>query len=279
MPIVVHRFCNANDSTTFLSYAAQQGMSPPSDHWQRRSIHQPTVLKRAYEHMDGKTILSPFVSVATDVLALVKYGGSGGLLDIIYGVDKPERRAPHIVTFRVPEVSVISPETIVAGLPQATGLMGLARSRSETELVYFGNDIKKYQISYIDNPYTNDSFQARIQNEQQTEAQAQRLLEEAEAAKLQAAELANAGKPKSLFMQSVKGKGTEFDAALAGFLRENGNVLKARNVDTAAVSKPSLSDTASPALGPILRRFDEAVLAIDDAPRRAWLVATAAYRK
>lgn len=279
MPIVVHRFCNANDSTTFLSYAAQQGMSPPSDHWQRRSIREPVVLKRAYEHMDGKTILSPFVSVASDVLALVKFGGSGGLLDIIYGVDKPERRAPHIVTFRVPDLSVISPDTIQAGLPQANGLMGLARSRSETELVYFGNDIRKYQISYVDNPYTNESFQARILNEQQTEAQAQRLLEEAEAAKIQAAEMAKAGKPKSLFTPLVKAGGAGFDAAVAAFLKDVGAALRARGVDTGPVTKAGLSETASVALGPILRRFDEAVLASDDPPRTAWLLATAAYRK
>jgi hypothetical protein len=275
----VYRFCDANDSTTSLSNAAQQQMSLPSDNWQRKSIRNVEVLKRAAEHMDGKTAMSPFVSVATNVLELVKWGVSGGLLDIVYGVDHPERRAPHIVTFQVPFASIISPDDIKVGIPSAAGLSGILRSRLETELLYYGNDIRRYQTSFRDNPYTNESYQAHLRNEQQTHMQEQQAAEAAADASIAQQQAAQAGQPANLSAKLVRDNPGPFAAAFVPFLAAQTARLAAANIDKAAVAVPNLAATPALALGPKLRRFDDAIRASNDALLvQAWLAVSAPYR-
>jgi hypothetical protein len=275
----VFRFCDANDSTTCLSNAAQQGMALPSDNWQGKGVRRSDVLQRAAAHMDGKTALSPFVSIATDVLALVKWGVSGGLLDIIYGVDHPERRAPHIVTFQVPENAIISPEDIVAAIPAASGYSGIMRSRLETELLYYGNDIKRYQRSFIENPYTNLSYQTRLHNEQQTQVQEQQLAEAAAARELEQQELARASQPAGMSAKRVKeGHGT-FRTDLNRFLQAQSTRLKAARVASSDIAALDPSTAMTTQIGQTLRRFDSAVLqSADPELVQAWLECSKPYR-
>jgi hypothetical protein len=147
-----------------ISYNAQEGLLIAENHWLIKSVRDINIIKRANAHMDGATYRSPFCSTCTNVSELVKFGHSGGLRDVIFGVDKPTHRAPHIVEFEVPDKSFITPQLIREILPQTDWTLGLARAERETEVLYFGDDLSKYLRNITPNPYTNDSFKAVIAN-------------------------------------------------------------------------------------------------------------------
>jgi hypothetical protein len=158
--VICFRFCNVDKPETFKSHRGKaKGWN--TENKKRDSLTE-SQLMRAMEHMDGAIEDSPFVSVATDEQALLKFGHSGGLKDIMFGVDKRDERAPHIAIFHIPEDCLVSPEFIKQKVKGAGTMIGLARASKETELVYYGDDIRQYKVRHKDNPYGPAHFNATI---------------------------------------------------------------------------------------------------------------------
>jgi hypothetical protein len=276
MTITVHRFCNLNDSTTFLSHAAKAEDSSPHDHWIRTPVCTKSVLRRAAEHMDGKISGSPFVSVATDVDALVEWGVSGGLMDIIYGVDHPEWQATHIVSFMVPDYSVVTVDRIVEGFPEAKMLVGVARSRQETEMLYYGNDIKRYMFQHKKNPYTKADFE-EIVARRVAKAKEQEKLDDEEFERVEQARKTSLPNIQSA---AVKDRFADFSKNRDWFLENHGDALMSAN-EKLARGFSGLRASSSPLqIGMVLRGLDAA---ISTEPAlfgvaEAWLALTRPYR-
>ncbi|WP_430424691.1 DUF4157 domain-containing protein [Phenylobacterium sp.] len=158
--VVCFRFCNAQDPETFKSHLSK-GKSWSSPNKPRADLPE-SLLKRAMSHMDGAIEKSPFVSVATSEQALLRFGHSGGLKNVIFGATVPAERAPHIAIFHIPEGRLVSPAFLKATVHGAAQFIGLARAQVETELVYYGDDIQTYMIRYKDNPYNVHHYQALL---------------------------------------------------------------------------------------------------------------------
>jgi hypothetical protein len=156
--VICFRFCNVNDPMSLKSHLGKKFNA--TDNNRKRNNLSSTLLKRAMTHMDGATENSPFVSVATDEQALLKFGHSGGLKNIMFGADKPNERAPHIAIFHIPEDCLVSPDFVKNKVEGARTMIGLARAEKETELVYYGDDIGNYKVRHKDNPYGPTHYQA-----------------------------------------------------------------------------------------------------------------------
>lgn len=249
----VFRFCDANNYLTMKSHAGKDGVHLPSDVWSITPAKLKIVLKRAFSHMDGAIEKSPFVSVATNVSELVKWGYSGGLKDIAFGVDHPEWRAPHIVEFSVPEESLISPSDIKAEFPEAASLTGIMRSEKETELLYFGNDLQTYIVRYTDNQYTNETFR--------------KMMEEDEAAQLKE-EMADLPPVQvspipSVSAKKVQADANQFELKRDAFLQTYRDAMVSSGCFGDLLTKlerVSVGDESAFALGMLLRKFGQAVV-------------------
>lgn len=228
------RFCNGNDSKTMLSYNAQEGRHIPKNHWSVTSVRDIEIIKRANAHMDGATYQSPFCSTCTNVSELVKCGHSGGLRDVMFGVDNPQHRAPNIVEFEIPDGSFITPQLIREVLPSEDWTFGLARAEKETEVLYFGDDLIKYVRNIAPNTHTNESFKAVIANVIQADT-----LEEAEIEKREAdmeaikimARKADGWPPQEINMILMKKNFTGFIEHRNRFLEVYGELIKTYGID------------------------------------------------
>jgi hypothetical protein len=149
----------------------------------------------------------------------------------------------------------------------------------ETELLYFGNDIKRYQKSFSENPYTNQSYQAHLHNEQQTLMQEQQAAEAATTLQLERLDAAKVGKPRSLSTRRIQENAEAFKKTFSAFLAAQSVRLSTAKIDTTEVA--NLGPRATPAieLGRKLRQFDEDIQASDDLLlRQEWLAASATFR-
>lgn len=171
----VIRFCDSQRPETLWSPDSQNKKQKRSHfNWRTDKIIAQPVLVRALAHMDGATANSPFVSVATSEADLLKFGFSGGLRDIMFGVEDPNVHAPNIGEFLVPAESLVTPDLIAQHLPSARTTAGHMRASKETECLYFGDDIRLYLRSWKANPHKKADFLKMIAafEEQHKEQQA-----------------------------------------------------------------------------------------------------------
>jgi hypothetical protein len=266
--VLVVRFCDRNREETLWSPDSQNKRRARTDkNWRTEDITASAVLRRALAHMDGATADSPFVSVAEDEQSLLRFGYSGGLRDIMFGVEKPETQAPDIGLFRVPAASLITPELIRQHLESGRSAIGLARARMETECLYYGDDISRYLVAWRRNPYNRETFEAMMAR--QEAAQKERQQAEEERVVRQIASLASA--PKSLFLQEVKKNWLAFSGIVAGF-RVRASAVSWSGFDTLNASTPPMQ------MRPVFRALEESLQA-HGALWREWLSLTDAYRR
>ena len=112
------------------------------------------VLREAAQHMSQDSDLTNMLSLALSEGALLRNGGRE-VCTLMYDT-RSAKWAPRIYEFVVPKDSLITPET--AGL----GALDVYRSKSETEVLFYGSGLGRYVTRWRENPYTLGD-QTRIQ--------------------------------------------------------------------------------------------------------------------
>ena len=265
--VQVVRFCDMNRPETLWSPDSQyknRARREPS--WRTTSTRSESILNRAYQHMDGATANSPFVSVAESEQDLLRYGHSGGLRDIMFGAQDTSVQAPHIGIFRVPVESLVTPDMIAEGIPGARAMSGWMRARMETERLYYGDDMGLYLVAWKRNPYSRIDYERMMKAQEDAERDQERIESERVAKQIEA----SASRPKGLFTKKVKENWERFKGIADRFK------ARAGHIDWSGFDTLSAA-TLAPAMGRILRPLDELLLALP-AVRDEWYRDTSEFR-
>jgi hypothetical protein len=262
----VIRFCDSQRPETLWSPDSQNKKRKRANfNWRTDKIIDRPVLARALAHMDGATADSPFVSVATSEADLLQFGFSGGLKDIMFGVDDPNVHAPNIGEFLVPAESLVTPELIAQHVRGAKTTAGYMRAAKETECLYFGDDIRLYLRSWKANPHNKDAFEKMISAFVERDRE-QQLREEARTEKVLAQITSS---PRNLNSKIVMNNWVEFGGIV--------NLFRARKIGVWQALDALTAESGLILIGRALRPLDSSLMN-DPALREEWLQATVKFR-
>lgn len=145
----VVRFCNAPGLEPKSATKATWAEHKKEGRWPDETLRQ------AAMHMSQNSDATDMLSVAVSEGALLRNAGREVCV-LMYDTSSG-KHAPLIFEFLVPKASLIKPgDTALGGLSSA-------RSRGETEALFYGTGLQQYIVDMRDNPYTTQDRE-RIQN-------------------------------------------------------------------------------------------------------------------